>query len=259
MSLSGRTAIVTGASSGIGRGIALGLADDGANVVNADLQAEPKRGNHYATDVTVPTTEAVAQESEADALFVETDVSREADIAHLIEMTVDRFGRIDILVNNAGILLLGGARELAVEDWERVVDVNLRAHFLTTKHAGEYLLDSPHGRIINISSVNAHFGGAGPPYAATKAGVVNMTRDLAVEFAPHEVTANAILPGVIKTPMQDLNDQETLERQAEMTALPRVGEPEDVANAVRFFASDRAEWISGAQLLVDGGYAAGGY
>jgi len=259
MSLTDRTAIVTGGSSGIGRGIAEGLAADGATVVVADVQREPKRGEHYDTDVAVPTDDVLREEYDVPATFVRTDVANEGDVAALVEETVDEFGGLDVLVNNAGILVPGGTRDLPLSDWQKVVDVNLTGQFLTAKYAAAHLADSDQGRIVNISSVNAHFGGAGPPYAATKAAIVNLTRDLAVELAPDEVTVNAILPGVIRTPMQDLNDEETMERQAEKTALPRLGRPEDVANAVRFFASDRAAWITGAQLLVDGGYLAGGY
>jgi NAD(P)-dependent dehydrogenase (short-subunit alcohol dehydrogenase family) len=259
MPLTDRTAIVTGGSSGIGRGIAKGLAADGATVVIADVQQEPKQGEHYDTDVTTPTDELVQAEYDVPATFVRTDVANEADVEALVERTVERFGSLDILVNNAGILIPGGTQDLSFEDWQRVVDVNLTGQFLTAKHAIPHLVDSNQGRIINISSVNAHFGGAGPPYASTKAAIINLTRDLAVELAPDEVTVNAVLPGVIRTPMQDLNDDETIERQEKKTPLPRLGRSEDVANAVRFLASDRAEWITGTQLPVDGGYLAGGY
>lgn len=259
MSLAERTAIVTGGSSGIGRGIAKGLGKDGANVVIADIQREPKQGKRYETDVTTPTDQILSSEHGVEAEFVQTDVANESDVEELVEQTTDRFGGLDILVNNAGILIPGSVRELSLEDWYAVIDVNLTGQFLTAKHAAPHLVSSDQGRIINISSVNAHFGGAGLPYASSKAAVVNLTRDLAVELAPNGVTVNTILPGVIKTPMQDLNDEETMERQVEKTLLPRLGEPNDIANAVRFFASDWAEWITGAQLLVDGGFLAGGY
>lgn len=254
-----RVAVVTGASSGIGRGIAKCLAADGTNVVVADVRREPKQGEHYETEVSTPTDELIAAEYGVETRYMGTDTAEEDDVSALVEATVDAFGRLDVLVNNAGVLVPGTTQEVSYEDWQRVVDVNLGGYFLTAKYAIPHLVESSRGRIVNVSSVNAHFGGAGPAYASTKAAVVNLTRDLAVEVAESGVTVNAVLPGVVKTPMQDLNDEETMKRQAEKTALPRLGEPEDVGNAVAFLASEKAEWITGAQLLVDGGYLAGGY
>jgi NAD(P)-dependent dehydrogenase (short-subunit alcohol dehydrogenase family) len=259
MTLEGRTAVVTGGASGIGRGIADRLAAAGANVAVADVRRDPKQGTHYQTDATVPTDEMVAAEHGVESTYVQTDVSREDDVAELVAATMDRFGRLDILVNNAGILIPGDSQEISVEDWRAVVDVNLTGAFMTAKYALPYLHESPQGRIVNVSSVNAYFGGAGPPYAATKAALPNLARDLAVEAAASDTTVNTVLPGVIGTPMQDLNDEETLERQAESTLLSRVGTPADVAGAVRFLCSDEAEWITGAELVVDGGYLAAGY
>ena len=254
-----RVAVVTGGSSGIGRGIALRLAEDGFGVAVVDKRRTPKSGKHYDTDVTKPTAEAIREEKDGDAVFVETNLTDEAGIEACIAEVVDEFGRLDVLVNNAGILIPGTTRSLSRDDWQRQLDVNLTAYFLTSKYALSHIVESDAGRIVNVSSVNAHFGGAGPAYASTKAGIVNFTRDLATEVADDGVTVNTILPGVIKTPMQDLNDEETMKRQEQNTPLPRLGEPRDVANAVRFFASEEAEWITGAQLLVDGGYLAGGY
>jgi NAD(P)-dependent dehydrogenase (short-subunit alcohol dehydrogenase family) len=252
-------AIVTGASSGIGRGIAKRLAADGFDVVVGDVRREPKQGDHYDTDVTTPTDDLLVDEYGVDARYVETDTGEAEDLEALVDETVATFDRLDVLVNNAGILIPGTSQEVSLEDWQRVVDVNQTGYFLAAKHAIPHLVESPRGRIVNVSSVNARFGGAGPAYASTKAAVVNLTRDLAVEVAEAGVTVNAILPGVIETPMQDLNDEETMERQAANTPLPRLGTPEDVGNAVGFLVSEDAEWITGAQLLVDGGYLAGGY
>jgi NAD(P)-dependent dehydrogenase (short-subunit alcohol dehydrogenase family) len=164
-----------------------------------------------------------------------------------------------VLVNNAGIIIPGPSQAVSADEWQRVIDVNLSGYFLTAKHAIPHIVDSPHGRIVNISSVNARFGGAGPAYAASKAAIVNLTRDLAEEVAEAGVTVNVVLPGVIGTPMQDINDEETRERQADATPLPRIGRPEDVGNAVAFFVSDEAGWVTGTDLVVDGGYLAGGY
>lgn len=259
MTSDNQVAVVTGAASGIGRGIAERLAGDGLNVVVADRQRAPKQGKHYDTDVTTSTDELVESEYGVDSLFVETDVADEAAVEHLVAETTETFGRLDVLVNNAGILIPGTTQEVSSDDWQCVVDVNLTGYFLTAKHAIPYLSQSPQGRIVNISSVNAYFGGAGPAYAATKAAIVNLTRDLAVEVAEAGVTVNVVLPGVVETPMQDLNDEETMKRQAANTPLPRLGTPADVGSAVSFFASEDAEWITGADLRVDGGYLAGGY
>jgi NAD(P)-dependent dehydrogenase (short-subunit alcohol dehydrogenase family) len=252
-------AIVTGASSGIGRGIARRLAADGFDVVVGDVRRAPKQGEHFETDVTTPTDRLVVDEHGVDARYVETDTGDPGDVEALVAETVEAFGRLDVLVNNAGILIPGGSQAVSREDWQRVVDVNQTGYFLAAKHAIPHLVESSRGRIVNVSSVNARFGGAGPAYASTKAAVVNLTRDLAVEVADEGVTVNAVLPGVVGTPLQDLNDEETIERQAENTPLPRIGTPEDVANAVAFLVSEEAEWITGTDLVVDGGYLAGGY
>lgn len=254
-----RTAVITGAASGIGRGIAEILAEAGANIVVADVRREPKQGKHFDTDIKTPTDELVADEYEIESLYIETDTSDPNDVERMVDQTIERFDGIDILVNNAGIQVLGTTQEISIEEWYRVMDVNATGYFLTAKFAFPALHNSPSGRIINLSSINANFGGGGAPYATSKAGVINLTRDMAIEAAETDITVNAVLPGVVKTPMQDQNDPETMERQEETTLLSRLGEPEDVGKAVRFLASDDAEWITGAQLLVDGGYCATGY
>ena len=256
MTLDGRTAIVTGSASGIGRGIADRLAAAGANVVVADVQRAPKQGTYFQTDVTEPTDEMVASTHGVESLFVETDVSDEADVVELIAETMTRFERLDVLVNNAGIQIPGSTQEISVEEWYEVIGVNLTGAFVTAKYAMPYLDDAPQGRIVNVASVSAYMGGGGAPYSASKAGLANLTRELAIEAAETDTTVNTVLPGVVKTPMQDLNDEQTQEREAEQTLLSRLGEPADVGNAVRFLCSDEAEWITGADLLVDGGYRA---
>lgn len=257
--LSDRVAVVTGGSSGIGRGVALRLAKAGATVVIADVRREPHRGEHFQTDETTPTDELVAAEHDTPSLYVETDTSEPEDVDRLVDRTVEEFGGVNILVNNAGILIPGSSQEVTTSDYERMIAVNLNGYFYTAKAAVSHLTDAAHGRIINVSSVNAYYGGGGAGYAASKAGIVNMTRDFAVEVATDGVTANAVLPGVVKTPLQDAGGEEAIERRRADTPLPRLGEPRDVGEAVAFFASDVAEWITGAELVVDGGYVAGGH
>lgn len=255
MRLKDRVAIVTGGSSGIGRAIALLFAGEGARIVVADLQEEPRRGKFHEQDTFTPTV-AEIKKLGGEGFFIQTNVAQEAAVRSLIERTVDRFGRLDILVNNAGIHIPGSSQELSVADWDHVVGVNLRALFLTTKFAIPHLLRSPCGRILNIASVHAFAGGAGPAYAPAKAAVVNLTRDTALEVAAHGVTVNAICPGYIETAIQDYLTEEMIAECRRRTPLPRLGRPRDVAQAALFLASDEAEWITGAALLVDGGWRA---
>jgi NAD(P)-dependent dehydrogenase (short-subunit alcohol dehydrogenase family) len=255
MRLQGRVAIVTGASSGIGRGIALLFADEGARVVVADLQEEPRRGKYHEQETVTPTAAEIERHG-GQALFQQTDVAEEAAVRSMIDRTVERYGGLDILVNNAGIHIAGTSQDLSVGDWDRIVGINLRALFLSTKSAIPHLIRSRHGRILNIASVHAFAGGAGPAYAPAKAAVVNLTRDTALEVARHGVTVNAICPGYIETAIQDYLTEEMIAECRRRTPLPRLGRPRDVAAAALFFASDDAEWITGTALLVDGGWRA---
>lgn len=248
-----RTAIVTGASSGIGRRIATTLASEGMSIVVADVRRQPQQGKYFDTDITTPTDEVITDSMEEDAIFVETDVSSEDDVESLVERSLEVFGDIDVVVNNAGIWIPGSSENLPVEDWDKQMDVNLRGMFMTVKRAIPYLQQSEHGRVVNISSVYGHVGGCGPAYAASKAAILNLTRDVAIELADAGVTVNAVLPGAIKTAMQD---DEDVEKERRRTPLSRLGEPQDVANAVSFFVSSEADWITGAELLVDGGLLA---
>ncbi len=255
MSLENRTAIVTGGSSGIGRGICLEFAREGARVVVADVQEEPKRGKYHERDL-VTSTVAEIERIGSEGLFVQIDIADEQAVADLISTTVARFSGIDILVNNAGIHIPGTTESMPSADWDRVVGVNLRALYLTSKYSIPYLKESRAGRIINIASVHAFRGGGGPAYATAKAGVVNMTRNAAVELGDDGVTANAVCPGYIETPIQDYLTLEQIEWCKEKTLLPRLGLPRDIGRACVFLASDDAEWITGTALPVDGGWLA---
>jgi NAD(P)-dependent dehydrogenase (short-subunit alcohol dehydrogenase family) len=255
MRLAERVAIVTGGSSGIGRGIALAFAREGARVVVADVREEPRRGKYHETDVTTPTV-AEIERAGGTGLFLQTDVSEEGAVRELVEQTVARFGGLDILVNNAGIHLPGGSQEITLADWDRVVATNLRAVFIATRLAIPYLRRSRHGRIIHIASVHAYGGGAGPAYAPAKAAVVNLARDTALEVGRDGITVNTICPGYIETALQDYLTPEQIDACRQRTPLPRLGRPSDIANAAVFLASDDAEWITGTSLLVDGGFIA---
>ena len=256
MVLKDRISIVTGGSSGIGRGIALEFAHEGARVAIADMREAPLRGKYHETDVTTPTVEEI-EKLGGEAIFVPTDVTDESQVERLIERTIQRFDGLDILVNNAGIHIPGGSQDISTAQWDKVVGTNLRAVFVGTKLAIPHLKRSKHGRIIQIASVHAYGGGAGPAYASAKAGVVNMVRDTAMEVGSFGITVNAICPGYIETAIQDYLTQEMIDACTEKTALPRFGKPKDVGRAAVFLASDDAEWITGASLLVDGGMIAG--
>ena len=257
MMLKDRVAIVTGASSGIGRGIAIELAREGARVVIADLTEAPRRGRHFDRDLATPTAEAIAAFGGV-ARYIPTDVTDDDQLRRLVEQTVASFAGLDILVNNAGIHVRGDADELAIADWDRVVSVDLRAVFVATKLSIPHLRRSPHGRVIQIASVHACSGRAGPAYGPAKAAIVNMVRSLAIELGPDGITANAICPGAIETPIQDYLTEEQLEAFRNQTPLRRFGTPRDIGRAVVFIASDDAAWMTGTAMVVDGGLMAGG-
>ena len=252
MKLKDRVAIVTGASSGIGRGIALELAREGAKVVVSDITEVPKQGKYHEQNTTTPTA-AEIEKLGGEAVFVAADVSEESQVSDLVQAATDRYGRLDILVNNAGIYFDTGAVSTSSEDWDRLIGINLKGVFLGVKYALPHLRRSPAGRVINIASVHSFGGGGGPAYASAKAGVLNMTRDTAVEAASDGVTANTICPGYIETPIQDALSPEQVELANKMTPLPRLGLPSDIGRAAVFFASDDAQWVTGTALPVDGG------
>lgn len=255
MLLKNRISIVTGGSSGIGRGIALEFAREGAGVVIADKQESPLQGKYHEKDVTTLTVQEI-EKLGAQGVFIKTDVSDESQVAQMIQQTVEQFGGLDILVNNAGIHIPGGSQDISIADWDKVVGVNLRGVFITTKLAIPHLKKSQFGRIIQIASVHAYGGGAGPAYASAKAAVVNMVRDTALEVGEFGITVNAICPGYIETAIQDYLTPEQIKSSLEKTPLQRLGLPKDIGRAAVFFASDDAEWVTGTSLLVDGGASA---
>jgi NAD(P)-dependent dehydrogenase (short-subunit alcohol dehydrogenase family) len=250
-----RTVIVTGAASGIGRGVARRFGEEGANVVVADVRREPKRGERYDTDAETPTDELVSAETAGEAVYVETDVSDPDDAAAMVDEAVAAYGGIDVLVNNAGIQLLGDSQALTVDEWERSLAVDLDGVFYCAKAAIPHLR-AAEGSIVNVGSVRGMEGGGGPAYAAAKGGVVNLTRDLAVELGDANVRVNCVNPGYVKTPLQDYLTDEDVADSREHTLLPRLGLPEDVGDAAVFLASDEASYVTGVQLPVDGGWLA---
>ncbi|MDD5039381.1 MAG: 3-oxoacyl-[acyl-carrier-protein] reductase [Dehalococcoidales bacterium] len=246
MDLSNKVAIVTGSGRGIGRAIALKLAEVGATIVINDI------GDSSAVDSAVEEIRAMKRES----LAILADVSSTPEVNKLVETTVATFGRVDILVNNAGITRDQLLLRMSDEDWDKVINVNLRSVFLCTKAVLKYMLKQRYGRIINIASIIGIVGNAGQAnYAATKAGIIGFTRSIAKEVGSRGITANAIAPGFIDTQMtQQLGETQRQELQKRIP-LGCLGTPRDVAEAVAFLASDEARYITGQVLGVDGGMA----
>jgi NAD(P)-dependent dehydrogenase (short-subunit alcohol dehydrogenase family) len=242
--LDGRVAIVTGAGQGIGHGVALCLAQAGARVVAAD--AVSARAAQTAADI---------RALGGQALGVQVDVTRADSVNSLVYSTFTHFGRIDILVNNAGVVVVKPIAEQTEADWDRVLDVNLKGVFLCCHRVVQEMVKQKSGAIVNIASIAAfHYTVPHVPYAASKAGVVAITRDLAYEVARHGVRVNAIAPGPIETPMMSSAlTQQQKEAYAKSIPLTRLGQPRDIGNAVVFLASDDASFITGATLPVSGG------
>jgi len=253
MRLENRVVVVTGGSSGLGRAIALRFADEGAHVVVGDVTREPREGGE--------TTETLLGDR---GFHVDADVSRGEDVDELVGAAVDRHGRLDVMVCNAGIAgrYSKSLLETTDDDWDAIMAVNLRGVFLCCRRAiGQMVEQEPigeaRGRVIIISSQH---GMIGPPghlaYAVSKGGLVNMTHQLAVDYARRGVYVNAVAPGKILTGSPEQQNPETLAYSHARTPFPRLGRPEDVAGAALFLASDDSGYVSGVNLLVDGGWMA---
>ena len=246
MDFAGKTAVVTGGSRGLGRAICLELAKGGANVVFCYA------GNEAAASETVAACEALG----AKALAVRCDVAKADEVKALMDAAVQAFGQIDILVNNAGITRDGLLMMMKEADFDAVINANLKGTFLCMKAVSRLMMKQRYGRIVNLSSVVGLRGNAGQVnYAASKAGVIGMTKSLAKELASRGVTVNAVAPGFIDTDMTAAMPQAA--REATLASIPmgRMGAPEDVARAVAFLASDQAAYVTGQVLAVDGGMA----
>ncbi len=241
--LSDKVAIVTGASRGIGRVIALALAAQGARVVASARNVE-------ALDELI----AEIKVQGGDALAVVGDVALEEDANNLVQQAIATYGQVDILVNNAGITRDGLLLRMKNDDWDAVLDTNLKGAFLCTRAVAKVMSKQRSGRIINMSSVVGEMGNAGQAnYCASKAGLLGLTKSVARELARRNVTVNAITPGFIVTEMTEDMTDKARQAMTEQIPLGRPGEAEDVANAVLFLASDQSSYITGQVLGVNGG------
>ena len=241
----GKVAIVTGAGRGIGRAIAVAFAAEGASVVVGDVNADNAAG-----------TITQIRETGQDALAVQVDVSKAGDVARMIKATLKQFNTIDILVNNAGILRPTRLEEISEEEWDTVMDVNVKGVFLCTRAVLPTMKAKGGGKIVNMASIagrsTSTWGGA--HYTTAKAAVLGLTRHTAREMAPHHINVNSLSPGSIDTDMARENSTPE-QRAAEAATIPlgRFGSPEDVAQLVLFLASDEASYITGATVDINGG------
>ena len=243
MELKGKIALVTGAAQGIGRAIALLLAQKGADIVISDINLEK--------------AEEMAKEIEAlgrKAMAIKVDVANTNDVERMVEAILERFGQIDILVNNAGIARDKLILRMTEEDWDSVLNVNLKGTFNCTKAVIKHMSKQRKGKIVNIASVVGEMGNVGQAnYSASKAGVIGFTKTIAREFAQRGINVNAIAPGYIETPMTEALTEKVKEELRCMIPMERLGRPEDVAQAVLFLVSEASSYITGQVLNVNGG------
>ncbi|RYL92922.1 3-oxoacyl-[acyl-carrier-protein] reductase [Sporolactobacillus sp. Y61] len=246
MELNGKVALVTGASRGIGKAIALELARRGASI------AVNYAGNQSKAEETVAEIKALSR----DAAVVHCDVSQENQVKDMIKFVIRTFGTLDIVVNNAGITRDGLLMRMKEKDWDAVLDINLKGVFLVTKAALRPMMRQRSGRIINIASVVGILGNAGQAnYVAAKSGVIGLTKSAAREVAARGITVNAVAPGFITTEMTEQLSDEVKEQMKKQIPLQRPGTPEDVAKAVAFLASKDSSYMTGQILSIDGGMA----
>ncbi len=248
--LEGKVAIVTGSNRGIGKGIAIAFAKEGCKVVVNNFK-EDSEGKEVVNEI---------KKLGIDAIFVKADVSKDKDMKNLVKKTVEKFGKLNVMVNNAGILVSGGVKDLTEKEWDRQMAVNLKGVFFGTKYAIEQMRkQGKGGRIINISSIAGLVGFPGiSAYCASKGGITELTREVALDCAKDGITVNAINPGVIVTDMTKgmLADKATSKMLLENTPIGRLGNPEDIGNAAVFLALDESSFITGHNLVVDGGWTA---
>jgi 3-oxoacyl-[acyl-carrier protein] reductase len=238
--LAERTAIITGGAGGLGRAMAVRFAREGARVVIADLD--------------LAAAEELAAELPGDALAVQTDITEPDDVERLVGTTVRETGSVDVLVNNAGITRDASIRKMTLDQWDLVQSVHLRGAFITTKAVAEVMRTQERGAIVNVSSLSGKVGNFGQAnYSTAKAGLVGLTKVTAKEYARFGVRANAVQPGLIRTPMTEALTKEVWDRKLAEIPMGRAGEPDEVATVALFLASDLSSYMTGAVLEIGGG------
>lgn len=243
MKLKDKVAVVTGGGNGIGKETAITFSREGAKVVVADF--EETAGNKTVHRI---------QEEGGIAIFQKVDVSEQESVKTLMKVVYDKFNRIDILINNAGITSDDMVVHLKKENWKKVIDVNLSGVFYCTQEAARYMIEQGSGKIISASSISGVYGNIGQTnYAATKAGVIGMTKTWAKELGRKGICVNAIAPGFIKTSMVQKVPDKVIDKMVANIPLHRLGEPSDIAKAYLYLASDDANYVNGTVLHVDGG------
>lgn len=240
--LEGSVSVVTGGSRGIGEKIAKTLAENGSQVVVV-YRANSEKANTVVQEI---------EDEGGESYAIQSDVSDALEVQKLMEEVIDRFGKIDILVNNAGITRDRTFRKLTIEEWNEVIAVNLNSVFLTTSAVINHMLENKHGRIINVSSIIGQTGGFGQSnYAASKSGMVGLTKSLALETATNGVTVNAVLPGFVETEMVAEMPRKVLDNIVSQVPMKRLGQPREIAEAVLYLT--QAEYITGQSLHINGG------
>ena len=243
MELLGKVALVTGAAQGIGKAIALLLAEKGADVVVSDINVE--KAQETAREI---------EEKGRKSMALKVNVADPDEVEQMVETIIEKFSRIDILVNNAGITRDKLLLRMSSEDWDAVLDVNLKGVFNCTKSVIKYMSKQRSGKIVNIASVVGLMGNVGQAnYAASKAGVIGFTKTVAREFAQRGININAIAPGYIQTPMTEVLPEKVKEELMRLIPMGRLGQPEDVAQAVLFLVSEASNYVTGQVLNVNGG------